>query len=43
MAYHQHMERRTFLQAAATAPVALATTLHQDLPKYRVVTRYPPS
>jgi len=37
------MERRTFLQAAAAAPVALAAELHQDLPKYRVVSRFQPS
>ncbi|HVP46087.1 MAG TPA: DUF362 domain-containing protein [Bryobacteraceae bacterium] len=37
------MDRRTFLQAAASAPAALATTLHEDLPKYRVVSRFQPS
>src|SRR5579885_1186222 len=37
------MKRRTFLQAAATVPVALANTDPQkDLPKYRVVTPYQP-
>jgi len=39
----EHMDRRTFLQAAASAPAALAATLHEDLPKYRVVSRFPPS
>jgi len=34
------MERRTFLQAAATAPAALAATLHEDLPKYRIVSSF---
>jgi hypothetical protein len=34
------MERRTFLQAAATAPAALAATLHEDLPKYRTVSPF---
>ncbi len=43
MAYHRRMERRIFLQAAASAPVALAATLHEDLPKYRVVSRFQPS
>ena len=37
------MERRRFLQAAASAPAALAATLHEDLPKYRVVSRFPAS
>jgi uncharacterized protein (DUF362 family) len=37
------MDRRTFLQAAASAPAALAATLHEDLPKYRVVSRFQPS
>ncbi|HKW99554.1 MAG TPA: DUF362 domain-containing protein [Bryobacteraceae bacterium] len=37
------MERRTFLQAAAAAPAALAAELHQDLPKYRIVTRLKPA
>jgi len=41
--YDRHMQRRTFLQAAATAPVALAATLHEELPKYRVVSRFPAS
>ena len=34
------MERRTFLQAAATAPAALAATLREDLPKYRIVSPF---
>jgi hypothetical protein len=34
------MERRMFLQAAATAPVALAARLHEGLPKYRIVSRF---
>ena len=37
------MIRRTFLQAAAAAPAALAASLHEDLPKYRVVSRFQPS
>src|SRR5690348_8311580 len=37
------MERRTFLQAAAVAPVALAVELHPDLPHYQVVSRFQPS
>jgi len=37
------MERRKFLQAAASAPAALAATLHEELPKYRVVSRFPAS
>ena len=37
------MIRRTFLQAAAAAPLALAASLHEDLPKYRVVSRFQPS
>ena len=37
------MERRTFLQAAAAAPAALAATLHADLPKYRIVSPFPPA
>src|SRR5579864_3245579 len=37
----EHMERRRFLQAAASAPAALAATLHEDLPKYRVVSQFP--
>src|SRR5712692_5330562 len=37
------MIRRTFLQAAAAAPVALAASLPEDLPKYRVVSRSQPS
>src|SRR5438105_11936786 len=37
------MERRRFLQAAAVAPAALAAELHQDLPRYRVVTQYQPA
>src|SRR5438876_9029927 len=36
------MYRREFLQAAAAAPVALAADLRQDLPKYRVVSRFQP-
>ena len=39
----EHMDRRTFLQAAASAPAALAATLHEDLPKYRVVSRFQPA
>jgi len=35
------MERRAFLQAAASVPVALAAELHQDLPHYRIVSRFP--
>jgi len=31
------------LQAAASTPAALAATLHEDLPKYRVVSRFQPS
>ena len=41
--YHQNMHRRAFLQASALAPVALAASLHEDLPKYRIVTRYQPA
>src|SRR6185503_13598915 len=41
--YYREMERRTFLQAAAAAPLAFATDRHEDLPKYRVVTRFQPS
>ena len=37
------MDRRIFLQAAAAAPVALAASLHDDLPKYRIVSRYQPA
>ena len=37
------MDRRRFLQAAATAPAALASAVHDDLPKYRVVSRFPAS
>ena len=37
------MHRRAFLQASAVAPVALAASLHEDLPKYRIVTRYEPA
>ncbi len=37
------MKRRAFLQAAATVPVALAATLHEDLPKYRIVSRFAPA
>jgi uncharacterized protein (DUF362 family) len=37
------MIRRTFLQTAAAAPVALAASLHEDLPKYRVASRFQPS
>ena len=37
------MDRRIFLQAAAAAPVALAARLHDDLPKYRIVSRYQPA
>jgi hypothetical protein len=37
------MIRRTFLHAAAAAPVALAAGLHDDLPKYRIVSRFQPS
>jgi uncharacterized protein (DUF362 family) len=31
------------LQTAAAAPVALAASLHEDLPKYRVASRFQPS
>src|SRR6266404_5124769 len=34
------MIRRTFLRAAAAAPVAFGASLHEDLPKYRVVSRF---
>jgi hypothetical protein len=37
------MDRRAFLHAAAWARGALAATLPQELPKYRVVSRFPPS
>jgi len=37
------MIRRTFLQAAAAAPVAFGASLHEDLPKYRVASRFQPS
>jgi len=37
------MDRRTFLQATAAAPVALAASLHEDLPKYQIVSRYQPA
>lgn len=37
------MNRRTFLQTAATVPAALASELHQDLPRYRVVSAFSPS
>ena len=37
------MKRREFLQAAATAPAALAAGLHEDLPKYRIVSRFSPA
>jgi len=37
------MIRRTFLQAAAAAPAALAVSVNGDLPKYRVATRFQPS
>lgn len=37
------MKRRAFLQAAATVPAALAASLHEDLPKYRIVSRFQPS
>ena len=37
------MDRRTFLQATAAAPVALAASLRDDLPKYRIVSRYQPA
>jgi uncharacterized protein (DUF362 family) len=36
------MKRRAFLQAAATAPAALAASVHEDLPKYRIVSRFSP-
>jgi hypothetical protein len=36
------MERRMFLQAAATAPAALAASLHEDIPKYRIVSPFQP-
>src|SRR5271169_2204022 len=38
-----HMDRRRFLQAAASAPAALAAAFHEDLPHYRVVSRFPAS
>jgi uncharacterized protein (DUF362 family) len=34
------MDRRTFLQAVAAAPVAIPTGLHQDVPKYNIVSRF---
>lgn len=37
------MERRTFLLGAAATPIALAASLHEDLPKYRIVSRYQPA
>ena len=37
------MDRRTFLQATAAAPVALAASLHEDLPRYRILSRYQPA
>ena len=37
------MIRRTFLRAAAAAPVAFGASLHEDLPKYRVASRFQPS
>ena len=37
------MYRRTFLQATAAAPVALAATLRDDPPKYRIVSRFQPA
>jgi hypothetical protein len=37
------MKRRAFLQAAATVPAALAASLHEDLPKYRIVSRFSPA
>ena len=37
------MKRRTFLQAAAAAPVALAASLHEDLPKYKIVSHFAPA
>ena len=38
------MRRRTFLQAAAVTPAAFAATEVRDpLPKYRIVSHYPPS
>src|SRR2546426_392064 len=43
------MDRRVFLQAAAVgpaalaAPMAFAAELHQDLPSYRIVSRFQPS
>jgi len=37
------MKRRAFLQATAAAPLAMGASLHEDLPKYRIVSRYQPS
>src|SRR5690242_21266024 len=37
------MIRCTFLRAAAAAPAAFGASLHEDLPKYRVVSRFQPS
>jgi uncharacterized protein (DUF362 family) len=37
------MKRRAFLQAAATAPAALAASLHEELPRYRIVSRFAPA
>ena len=36
------MNRRAFLHAAAATPAALAARLHDDLPQYRIVSRYHP-
>lgn len=36
----RRMNRRMFLQAAAAAPVALASEVPHELPKYRVVSRF---
>jgi hypothetical protein len=35
------MKRRAFLQAAAAGPAAMAASLREDLPKYRIVSRFP--
>jgi len=37
------MNRRTFLQASAVAPAALAANLRDDLPRYRIVSPYQPA
>src|SRR5258708_8186900 len=37
------MERRNFLRAAAVVPAAFAAELRNDLPKYRIVSRFQPA